>query len=204
MNSTAPIHLALTTKYVQNLLNAKARQLMRRPEFQMATPADIVHDLIKHILEQVDNYDPARSAPNTFITCVVETTVAMLVRSRKRHKRAIGYQSISLERAQFNTEQRNTVLGEIISECDLRRRCGGDIHDGQRNAELSADVATAIESLTARQQKIASGLISGSEVSVAREMNISRRQLRKEIMFIRRHFKRLELEKYQENRTGRI
>lgn len=183
-----PVHSALTTEYVQTLLRIKAKQLARRPEFRRTDPADIEHDLTIHVLKQADNYDPARSVPNTFITRVVETAAAMLVRDRGRTKRAAGYRAISLERTWLHGDQRQTMLGDIVSESDLRRRCGGRIRDDRRKAELSADVAGAMVGLTDRQREIAKRLAWAAEASIAREMGISRRQVRNDVLAIRERF----------------
>jgi len=190
---TDPVRSALTTEYVQRLLKIKSRQLSRRPEFRRTDLADIEHDLIAHVLKQADNYDPSRSAPNTFITRVVETAAAILVRNRGRIKRAAGYRPISLERTRLRGDQRQTTLGETLSERDLRRRCGGEVHDDRQDAELSADVARAMAGLTDRQREIAKRLARAAEASVAREMGISRRQVRNDVLAIRDHFRRAGL-----------
>jgi len=183
-----PVRSALTTEYVQKLLKIKARQLARRPEFRKTDPADIEHDLITHILRQADNFDPTRSAVNTFITRVVETAAAMLVRHRGRRKRAAGYRAISLEGTILPGDGRETSMAEIVSEGDLRRRCGGEVHDEQQEAELSTDVTRAMEGLTPRQREIAKRLAEASEAAVAREMGISRRQVRNDVLAIRKKF----------------
>lgn len=191
---TDPVRSALTTQYVQKLLGIKARQLWRRPEFRRTDPADIAHDLLVHVLKQADNYDPARSAPNTFITRVVETAAAMLVRQRGCIKRAAGYRTISLERTHVCGDRRRITLGSVVGEGDLRRRCGGAVHDDRQDAELSADVARAMEGLTGRQCEIATRLSDATEASVAREMGISRRQVRNDVLAIREHFQRAGLD----------
>jgi len=186
---TDPVRSALTTEYVQTLLRIKARQLSRRPEFRRSDPADIEHDLIEHVLKQADNFDPTRSAVDTFITRVVETAAAMLVRHRGRLKRAAGYRALSLERTHVRGDQRQMTLGDFVSESDLRRRCGGELHDDRQDAELSAEVSRAIDGLTGRQREIARRLTEATEAAVAREMGISRRQVRKDVLVIREHFR---------------
>ena len=190
---TDPVRSALTTEYVQTLLRIKARQLSRRPEFRRSDPADIEHDLIEHVLKQADNFDPTRSAVNTFITRVVETAAAMLVRHRGRLKRAAGYRAISLERTHVHGDQGQMTLGHVIGDRDLRRRCGGEPHDERQDAELSADVARAMEGLTDRQREIARRLAEATEASVAQEMSISRRQVRNDVLVIREHLRRAGL-----------
>lgn len=193
MGTTDAVRFALSTEYVQTLLRIKARQLSRRPEFRRMDLADIEHDLIGHILKQANNYDPARAGVKTFIARVVETAAAMLVRNRGRIKRAAGHRAISLERTHVSSYQRQMTLSQIVSENDLRRRCGGSVRDRQEDAGLSADVADAMAALTPRQREIAWRLAEATEAAVARDMGISRRQVRNAVLIIREHFERTGL-----------
>jgi RNA polymerase sigma factor (sigma-70 family) len=186
--ATDPVRSALTTPYVRTLLQIKARRLSHRPEFRRADPADVEHDLIVHVLRQASRYDPARGAVTTFVARVVETAAAMLIRERKRLKRAAGHGAISLEQTGPRDDRRRAALGDVVVEDDLRRRCGGRTRNEKRDAELSADVARALETLTPRQREIAKRLTRAAEASVAREMDISRRQVRKAVEAIRKRF----------------
>ena len=189
------VRSALTTEYVRTLLKIKAKQLSRWPEFRRTDPADIEHDLIAHVLGQADNYDAARSAPNTFITRVVETAAAMLVRDRARIKRAAGYRTASLDAPLVSRNGDETTMAALMEEKHLRRRCGGEVHDDRQDAELSADVARAMEGLTPRQREIAKRLTKATEASVAREMGISRRQVRNAVLAIRECFRQKGFER---------
>ncbi|HUT56503.1 MAG TPA: hypothetical protein VNA25_01360 [Phycisphaerae bacterium] len=186
-----PVRSALTTKYVQTLLRIKARQLSRRPEFCKTDPADIEHDLIAQVLKQADDYNPVRSAPQTFITRVIETAVAMLVRDRRRIKRAAGYRAISLEGTVLEGDGRETALSELIRESDLRRRCGGAPTDAA--FDLRFDVQEALTRLPKDLRRIAMRLMRATEAGIARELGISRRQVRKSVEAIREHFERAGL-----------
>ena len=191
MGANDAVHSALSTEYVQTLLRIKARQLSRRPEFRRTDPADIEHDLIVCVLKQADNYDPARSAPKTFITRVVETAAAMLVRNRGRIKRRAGCPVISLERTNISRKQRQMKLCDVVRESDLRRRCGGRCISSREVSELQTDVAKAIESLPSKLQRVALCLTDSGETAAARELGISRRQVRKAIGLLRSHFEDL-------------
>ena len=191
MGANDAVHSALSTEYVQTLLRIKARQLARRPEFRRTDPADIEHDLIVHVLKQAGNYDPARSAPNTFITRVVETAAAMLVRDRGRMKRRARCPVISLERTNICRDQRQMTLGDVVGENDLRRRCGGRCAPGRDASDLRTDIAVAIESLPSELQRVALCLTNSGETAAAKELGVSRRQVRKAIGLLRSHFEDL-------------
>ena len=175
---TEPVRAALTTPYVQSLLRIKANQLVRRPEFRRDDPDDIQHDLIAHILAQADNFDPARRASaNTFITRVGETAIAMMIRSRKRKKRAAGHRAMSLESTVFKGDGRETSMAEVVSEDDLQRRLGGAAISDQDRSDIRSDLADAIKRLPPEQRRILLHLIDSTKRAAVHELGTSRRQI---------------------------
>ncbi|MFW6153748.1 MAG: hypothetical protein ACOC95_00860 [Planctomycetota bacterium] len=174
MGTTDPIRSALTETYVQTLLQIKAKQLARRPEFRGADPADIEHDLISHVLKQADRYDPARGAVHTFIDRVVNSAAAMLVRDRNRLKRAAGFHAVSLDTPVVSEAGHATTMVTFVVDEDHRRRRGGRTDDEQHRAELAIDLTEAMGGLTPQQREIATRLASASEADVARQLGISR------------------------------
>ena len=193
MDTTDAVRSALCTQYIKTLLKTKSYQLSRQPRFRDWEQPDLEQDLLAHVLKQAHHFDASRGSVNTFIDRVVETAAAMLVRDRGRIKRAAGYRAISLERTHISGNQRQMTLSQIVSENDLRRRCGGVVRDGQQDAGLSADVADAMAGLTRRQREIAKRLVEATEASVARDMGISRRQVRNAVSSIREHFRQAGL-----------
>ena len=176
---TDPVRAALTTPYVQTLLKIKAHQLSRRTEFRRDDLDDIQQDLIAHILAQADNFDPARRASaNTFVTRVVETAIAMMIRSRKRKKRAAGHRAMSLESTVFKGDGRETSMAEVVCEDDLRRRLGGTAISDQDKSDIRSDLTDAVRNLPAKQRRVVLKLIDSTETAVAGELDTSRRQVR--------------------------
>ena len=192
MGTTDAVRLALSTAYVQKLLKIKARQLAARPEFRCSDPGDVEHDLIAHVLSKASKYDPARAAVHTFITHVVETAAAMEVRKRGRVKRAAGCRAVSLDGTCPPGEEGEDTLGGIVSESDLRRRSGGFVRNGA-DSGLAVDVAGAMAGLTPRQREVAKRLVGAKEATIAREMGISRRLVRSDVLAIREHFRQAGL-----------
>ena len=175
--STDPVRAALSTPYVQTLLKIKAHQLSRRREFRRDDPDDIQQDLIAQILMQADNFDPARGCANTFITRVVETAIAMMIRSRKRQKRAAGHRAMSLESTVFKGDGRETSMAEVVSEDDLQRRLGGAAISDQDRSDIRSDLADAIKRLPPEQRRILLHLIDSTQRAAVHELGTSRRQI---------------------------
>ena len=195
MGTTDPVRSALSTEYVQKLLKIKAKQLARRPEFRRTEQEDIEQDLIAHVLKQADNFDPSRGVARMFITRVVKTAAAMLVRERKRLKRAAGHGALSLDGTVIEGDGEEASLTEFISDADNRRRRGEDRMSDDELSDLRGDVPSVLRTLSPRLRGVASLLMKLTEAEVARKLGTSRRQVRKAVEAIREHFSKAGFEK---------
>ena len=202
---TDPVRSALTTEYVQTLLKIKARQVSRHRGFRPCDQDDIEQDLLAHVLKQAHHFDPARGSVNTFIDRVVGSAIAMMLRDRKRLKRAAGFAAISLDNTFVGRcrSHLHVPLSHVVQEGHLPRRRGARVHDDHEQVDLAVDVAHAMEGLTSRQREIARRLASDSEAAVARDMGISRRQVRNAVEAIRQHFEQAGLGESAPARTAR-
>jgi RNA polymerase sigma factor (sigma-70 family) len=188
-----PVHAALTTDYVRQLLQVKARQLTSHNGFNTSEQLDIEQDLAVHVLRQAHHFDPSRACVKTFIARVVDSAVAMLLRDRRRLKRAAGFRSRSLEEALFHSEKGAGSLADLLDEADGCRRAGGNATSGQERAELESDTQRVLAELPPHLQKIAARLVSATEAAIARDLGISRRQVRNAVETIRAHFQKAGL-----------
>ncbi|MGC9455231.1 MAG: hypothetical protein ACP5HU_10255 [Phycisphaerae bacterium] len=187
-----PVRSALSTEYVRTLISIKAHQLSRRPEFRASDRPDIEQDLAAQVLRKAHLYDPARSCPKTFITRVVETAAAMLVRQRGRIKRAAGNKAVSLEGTLLDVNG-HTCMGELMGEADRQRRLQRQPQTDEELAGLRSDVAEALDELPDDLQPIAALLVEHTEAGIARLLGISRRQVRNAVELIREHFEQAGL-----------
>jgi len=125
--STAAVHAALASGYVQKMIKVKACQLRRRPEFARTDLKDIQQELVTHILKRAPQFNPVRGAPTTFIAAVIGTAVPMMCRDRRRFKRAGAVRNTSLDACvleQDGEEEVEVSLADQLSEPDrLRHRC---------------------------------------------------------------------------------
>lgn len=183
-----PVHTALTTDYAKRLLKVKARQLVRRSEFRRFERSDIEQELATYVIQKAHLYDTARSSVHTFIARVVDSAVAIMIRHQHRVKRAAGLSAWSLDGTVFGKDEDVTPLSALITETDLCRRHSRRPLSRQRRHELEADLHTAMKGLSPDLQEIALRLMGGSEVSIARDLGISRRQVRNAMAKVREHF----------------
>jgi len=186
--STHPVHAALSSDYVKTLIRLKARQLRRRPEFCRTPVNDIEQELVLHVLQQAHLYDAARGAVNTFVTTVVESSVAMMCRDRNRLKRGARLNLQSLERSTLLDEGEEKTLLDVVTDEDLHRRHGSHVAGDEERSDVSADTAAVLSRLAPDPREIAHLLMAGArEATIARALGISRRRVRSAVAAIRRH-----------------
>ena len=186
--SSEAVREALKSEYVQHLLDAKSRQLCRRRDFRHSERSDLEHDLVVHILLQEDHFDPSRGSVMTFIARVCDSAIAMMIRSQDRIKRGGGRIVISLETPSvYQDGNREMTLGQVVTEAELRRRCGGNAWEEQE--ERSSEIRNAMTSLSPGLKEIARRLMREKETQVAEGLGISRRQVRKAKKALCKHFR---------------
>jgi RNA polymerase sigma factor (sigma-70 family) len=170
------------------LISIKARQLVRKPGFSRSDQPDVAQELVTHILKAAHLFDPARGSVRTFIARVVDSAVAMILRDRRRLKRAAGFRVLSLADPAFSGTDRESTLAETIEEADLRRRCGGACRRDDEDRVRTIDLAQILAGLPPHLQEMAVWLKEESEAAVAHNLGLSRRQVRKAVAQIREAF----------------
>ena len=123
--------------YARNVIRLKARQLSRRADFSRSDEEDIAQDLTLHLLSQAQHFDPSRASLKTFVTHVVNSCVAMILRERWRQKRvpAHGAEIQSLETMVDVPDEPPVALWATVCVTDIERRTGAtsksdvEVHD---------------------------------------------------------------------------
>lgn len=182
-NSISPD--AETSAYISDLIKIKAKQLARRNEFRDMDDDDLAQEFWLAWLSRAHLYDPARGASlNTFADRVINSLAATMLRDRKRLKRAGAARTVSINQTKADGDETAT-LAELLSAIDGARSSGTRAAE---DAELIGDVLEAFRMLPPEHQEVCRMLIDGTEASVARDMGISRRQMRKAMARIRNQF----------------
>ncbi|MCO6439011.1 MAG: sigma-70 family RNA polymerase sigma factor [Phycisphaerae bacterium] len=183
----APTGEAVLTAYAQTLVRIKARQLSRKPGFSRSDQDDLEQELAMHLVQQARHYDPRRASPNTFAARVIQSKVRMILRDRKRLKRAAGFTAQSLDAPVDQGRGESDSLCSQLTAADLTRRTGVEPESLER-AEIVSDVVETVRTLPPDLRDIWRRLIEGNISSVARDLDISRPQVRDAIERIRLHF----------------
>lgn len=187
---TPPAADAVQSAYAQTLIRVKAKQLSRKPGFSSSDEPDLAQELSLHLLHQMVHYDPARASVNTFLSRVANTWAAGVLRDRRRLKRGGGRQIQALDQAFKPASEEEAPLTELLDHGALKRHVGQAGSCEQAAAELAMDIAAVIASLPPELKDLWHRLKHGTETSVARELNTSRRWVREGKERLRDAFRR--------------
>jgi RNA polymerase sigma-70 factor (ECF subfamily) len=176
------------TGYAKNLIKFKARQLSQRQDFQSAEPEDLQQELWLALVKAAEQFDPAKASLDTFIDRVVNTAVAMLLRARQRHKRGNGFRTQSLDSVRAPRSETPEPLAAAVSADDLARRTGAEQHDETMRREDAEAVEHALAQMPEEMRDLCRRLMGGTVASVARDLGVSRRQVRKTVAAARPFF----------------
>ncbi len=163
--------------HTERHIQFKARQLSRRSDFSPSDEDDLRQELWVYLLARIHHFDPERGSLRTFVSRVVNSAVATILRNRKRYKRTIGQTVQSLDSTTLETDGEMLTAAQAVSPDDLQRRIGTNPRD---RAELDEDVEAvhaALVRMPEPLQRVARQLMSDEDASVSRECGLTRRQV---------------------------
>jgi RNA polymerase sigma factor (sigma-70 family) len=181
------------TDYAKKLIRFKARQLCRRRDFLTSDQDDLQQELWLMVCERADGFNPAKASLNTFIDRVVNSAVAQIVRNRERLKRGKGGHVVSLD-GEDSHRARPSPMSSGLSPEHLYRRIGVYPADPITVRETAEAVQAVLMRMPEDLREICLCLMNGTANSVACDMHISRRALRKACLVIREFLERAGLE----------
>ena len=183
-----PDAAVLLTAYARSLIRHKSRELCRRPGFSRSDEPDLAQDLTLALLRKAHLYDPGRGASvDTFAGRVIDSEVKMILRARRRKKRAAGYLARSLDADPTDAAGAPGPLADALSDVDRSRRGRLATADPAAAAETAEALRHALAGLPPFEAEVARHLCEcRSAASVARVMQVSRRRVRAAVEQIRR------------------
>lgn len=184
---------AVLTDYAHTLIPFKARQLSRRSGFTRSDEEDLEQDLWTALLSQAELFDPDRASIDTFIDRVVNSAVMMILRDRRRQKRANGFQAQSLSNPVYRCgPSTEPVDAELTAEDRCRYRGAFPVDESQLTADREA-AQHALSEMPSELRDVCRRVMGGSISSAARELGRSRRQIRNVLAEARAYFERAGL-----------
>ena len=177
---------AFLTDYAHIAVRCKANQLSRSPGFRRHEQADLEQELWAALFAQTAKFNPRRAAMDTFIECVLSTKVIMLVRERRREKRQQGQHACSLDQ---ETGSVGNVLSAAMTEDGDHRRCLESYQARLFRSEDQQALLRVLNQMPSELQAICRCLMVATVTEAARNLGISRRQLRRAVEVARTYLR---------------
>jgi len=175
--------------YAKSCIEFKARQLSRRSEFRGSDREDLQQEIWLVLLKESHRFNPLRSSLNTFVDRVVNSAVCMILRRPYRGKRAQKRKTLSLEQTQTVSDNEGKMsLAETISDADQSRRMGISQRNETVRRNAAEAFAHAVDTMPADMRDVCRQVMDGSISSAARELGMSRYQVRRALQAARPHF----------------
>lgn len=164
--------------YAAQLIRFKARQLSMQPGFRRDERDLLEHRLRDGLLRQIGNFNPARACFNTFAAMVTNTGAGILVRERRRKKRVWDDRTQSLD-ADARKPGRVERRSASISDADGDRRRGKVSRNATAEWVDAEAFQLAWDAIPEKIRNVLRLVMGGSISSAARQLGVSRRQVRK-------------------------
>ena len=184
----ASSHDVVSNPYAQSLIRIKARQLCRRADFSRSDLEDLHQEMKLYLLKVGHLFDPTRARVETFIARAINSCIAMILRDRRRDKRRIDVERVSLEGTELPGDNETFSLWGELSTDDLFRRTGKMPDDPVKAIDAQDAFAWAMDQLCADDREIAALVMEHGKAGAARERGVSRRQIDNALQRMRRHF----------------
>lgn len=162
---TASIEIDST---IHRIVGRKVERLVATGEVARQDAGDLEHDLYVRMLKALPAFDPALSHLYAFATTVTERGVATFLRDRRAEKR--------------DPARVKQTEAEVAVDCDSFAK-----------ADLAIDVAAVIGELPADLRDLAERLKKSSISQVARDANVSRKVIYRQVRKLRERFEQAGL-----------
>lgn len=141
---------------------------------------DLTQELILDLLEAMPFFDPTRGSRKTFICRVLDRKIRSLIRYQTAQKR-------DSQRVQQSVDEIRPDHPTFDEEQQRRRLGRASIH-ATAQTDLRLDVATAVERMPRRLQRVAQALASHPPHQAARILGVPRSRLDELMCEIRLYF----------------
>jgi len=194
MCSTAA-HSVLLSRYARTFIRFKAWQLSHSSGFHTSEKDDLEQELWAALAAQAPNFNCQRASAQTYINRVVRAQVGMIRRARSAERRCANARVLSLDQPAEHTLR--PLAEQLTEDCD-HRQCQYTSEDLADRRLLSESVREAVAQMPAHVQQVCEALMQSPVATVARQLGISRRQVRAAVDIARRHLNHLNSEELTE------
>lgn len=168
---------------LEPLVQCKARQLIRRPEFDAREEEDIQQDLRLHAFRRLGKYDPARAKMTTFLDRIVCHKIASMLRYRRAQKRDFGIKTVPLDEFEIDYDQQMIASGRAT-------------RPHLEQLELKVDVEWVEDSLPKHLRSLYRALQHKTVSQLSRDSGTPRSTIYERIHELREHMDAAGLSRY--------
>ena len=155
------------------LIRLKVRKLVGKHGFTRDDEPDLQQELSMYVVQGLRRHDPARSSARTYAARIIESKLVSIVRKATAVKR----------------DRRRLAAGITVEELHAR-----DSEEAVQR-ELADAIQLALAGLPPQTRSVATLLMKHGQPEVARQLGLSRQQVRTECKRIAEHLRNLGLEK---------
>jgi len=151
---------------------------------------DIEQELITYVLERASQYDPSKGSIEAFVTRIMRTAAAGLIRgsNRQRSNPPPGFGIDSLSKMVEGPDRKSEELNRGLTSSDGNRRRQTEHRDPLRDVELADAVEHQIQTLPRRYRRVARLLRTHNQIEIANKLGWSKRKVSEVLAGIRTHF----------------
>ena len=177
------------TDYARKVIRIKARQLVRRPSFSRTDEEDLVQEMTMYLLTHATDFDPSRGEAKSFVSVVIDTAAANLVRKQRRKaSKPDGVEIQSLASSVDLPGVGPVQLDSLISIEDMQRRTRSCSPNEIELLDDKDAFESAFTKLPGNLKRICNELMSVSPAVAARNLGINRHQMINALETIREYF----------------
>jgi hypothetical protein len=175
---------AAVRPFAESLASIKARQLVGKAGLKATDQDDIKQQLMLYVIERLHAHDRSRGIPEAFISMLMTTAVALLLRERRSIKRGGRKLTLSLDASTSDDQP----LNDHITPATSWRRLGVVRPEERQVIDVRVDIADAIQAVPEHLLPLVDELAKGGTVAaVARKTGRSRRRVFRDLDALRVH-----------------
>jgi RNA polymerase sigma-70 factor (ECF subfamily) len=180
---------------IQSLIRRKVSRIIGRAGLTKQDHEDLEHDLVVEVLRRLPKFDSDRSSLSAFLNAVLDHGLADILRHQLAAKR--NPQRVRSLHAKTKSEEGDLELEQTLGSEDLARQRGRHPRSAEELAQLTQDMAEALDGLSDDVRAVAERLAQGLPMTaIAKELGKSRHQVRQAVRQVRQRFEDLDLKGY--------
>ena len=187
---TASEYQSQMVPFAMELANRISLRLEHHNRLTSFEIEDIEQELLTYVLERASQFDPTKGSIEAFVTRIMRTAAAGLIRgsNRQRSNPPSGYVVDSLSKMVEGPDRKSEELNRGLTSSDGTRRRQTEPRDAFRDVELADAVEHQINTLPRRYRRIARLLRTHNQNEIANKLGLSKRKVSQVLAGIREHF----------------